>query len=464
MRFRARQATALMAILASSGCRSGGATPSIPTAANQDTAATTSSFANRISAQPDSGLRGKFRHVVIIVQENRTPDNLFNGLPGADTVRSGRNSKGQTVPLSPVSLAAPYDIQHTHDSFLKEYDGGKMDGFDRVNSGCNGRCPPKHVRAYGYVPHSETQPYFAMATRYAFADRMFQSNQGPSFPAHLYVIAGTSAPSVDSMLRIAENPRLTERRGTTAGCDSPDDTRVKLIDAAGHENRTMYPCLDRPTILDVLGEKHLTWHYYQSHKGAGLWNAVDAIRHIRFGPRYANDVAFPPTLFFSDVSKGTLSDVSVVTPTADNSDHAGITNLTGPAWVAQVVNAIGTSPYWKDTAIFVTWDDWGGWYDHVQPPIYSSDSLGLRVPLIVISPYTPAGYVSHRQHEFGSILKFVEETFGLESLNTTDLRADNLADCFNFKQSPRKFGKIPAPRSAIDFLHGSFSWADPDND
>jgi phospholipase C len=126
------------------------------------------------------------------------------------------------------------------------------------------------------------------------------------------------------------------------------------------------------------------------------------------------------------------------------SDHPQDTNGSGPSWVAAIVNAIGKSKYWKHTAIFVTWDDWGGWYDHVPPPQLNSYELGFRVPLIVISPYAKNNYVSHVQHEFGSILKFTEEIFGLPSLHTTDKRSDDLFDCFNFSKPPTKFKKIPA--------------------
>jgi phospholipase C len=398
-----------------------------------------------------SELFGKFKHVVVIVQENRTPDNLFNGLPGADTVRQGRNSQGQYVNLQAVSLSASFDIEHTHKAFSREYARGNMNGFDLVGSHCGGTCPPADVRAYGYVKSDQTRPYFDMAEQYAFADRMFESNQGPSFPAHLYIVSGSSKPDPYSTLDIAENPRVPSG-GSTGGCDSPPGSLVALIDEYGNESDYTYPCSGETSIFNALEEKQRTWHYYQAHGGSGLWNAADALRTIRYGSGYDTDVTYPPTQFYKDVKARRLADVSIVTPTADNSDHAGITNRTGPSWVASVVNAVGKSAYWNDTAIFVTWDDWGGWYDHVAPQIYNSYELGFRVPLIVISPYTPRGYVSHTQHEFGSILKFIEEDFGLESLGTTDARADDLADCFDFQQQPRRFVHIDAPRSEADFL------------
>ena len=447
-----RALASLLAIAVSSCAAASG--PAVPGRADAFAAL---NVATLLSGQPRT-----FAHVVIVVQENRTPDDLFNGLPGADTVRSGLNSHGQMVPLIPISLTATYGLSHIHEAFVKSYDGGKMDGFDLVHSNCSGTCPPEDERAYGYIKPSQTRPYFAMAEQYAFADRMFQSNEGPSFPAHLYIVAGTSSPDRGSDLRIAENPR-TPRGGTTAGCDSPPGTLVALIDPRGRETLYTSPCIERPTIFDLLNEKHLSWRYYQAHKGSGLWNAADAFSQVRYSSEYATSVAYPPSRFLSDVRAGKLAAVSFVTPTAANSDHAQITERTGPSWVASVVNAVGTSRYWKSTAIFVTWDDWGGWYDHVAPTHYDSYSLGFRVPLIVMSPYTPAGYVSHQQHEFGSVLKFLERNFGLDSLNTTDLRADDLSDCFDFQQSPRTFVRIPAPRGAADFLREPVSQADPDD-
>ena len=386
----------------------------------------------------------KIAHIVIIFQENRSTDNLFNGLPGADTVRSGLNSKGRKVPLRAVGLTAPYDLNHKHTGFETEYASGKLNGFDKEQSGCIGAtvCSRPALRAYGYVPHDEVEPYFAMAKQYAFGDRMFQTNQGPSFPAHQYIVSGTSTIANGSSFRVAENP-FHPNAGETGGCDSISGSLVTLIDAAGHENRNVYPCFNRISLMELLDRKALTWRYYQGTLGAGIWNGPDAILHIWASREFASDVVAPPSQVLTDIANGQLADVVWVTPTALASDHAMATNGSGPSWVASVVNAIGESTYWNDTAIFVTWDDWGGWYDHVKPPLYNSYELGFRVPLIVISPYAKSHYVSHVQHEFGSILKFTEEIFGLPSLHTTDVRADDLFDCFDFSKSPAKFRRIP---------------------
>ena len=387
----------------------------------------------------------KIAHVVIIFQENRTPDNLFNGLPGADTVRTGLNSAGKKVRLAPIGLTAPYDLGHSHGSYRTEYDDGKMDGFDRVPSDCRGVavCVPPNRRAYGFVPHDEVKPYFIMAESYAFADHMFQTNQGPSFPAHQYIVSGTSAIDDTSKLRAAENP--FHPSGTSSGgCDSPSGSLVPLIDAAGNERARIFPCFRRISLMQLLDQRSLTWRYYQAAPGPGIWNGPDAVLQTFRSRMYDERVVSPPSQVIKDVAAGKLADVIWVTPTALASDHALATNGSGPSWVADVVNAIGESPYWKDSAIFVTWDDWGGWYDHVKPPLYNSYELSFRVPLIAISPYAKAHFVSHNRHEFGSILKFIEETFGLPSLHTTDVRSDDLMDCFDFSQKPRKFEHIPA--------------------
>jgi phospholipase C len=412
-----------------------------------------------------SGGTSPIQHVVIIVQENRTTNNLFNGLPGAGTVRVGQNSHGKAVTLQPRLLTAPYYIGHSHGNFVTEYAGGKLNGFDLAESRCKTRrgCPTPEMRAYGYVPEREVAPYFKMARRYTFGADMFETNQGPSFPAHQYILSGTSTIFDGSLLRAAESPR-TRRLKNTGGCDSPRGSTVMLIDPYGNENQTTYPCFDRNSLVALIDAKSLTWRYYQAGKGPGLWHAPDAILPIFNRPDFGANVVSPPSRVLRDIKKGGLANVVWVTPTAAASDHAGSTNGTGPSWVASIVNTIGKSQYWSSTAIFVVWDDWGGWYDPVPPTQYNSYELGFRVPLLVISPYAKQNYVSTTQHEFASILKFTEETFNLGSLGTTDVRADDLSDCFNFSKGPSKFVPIPAPHDAQYFLNLPNSDEPPDDD
>lgn len=390
-----------------------------------------------------AGPAGIIKHVIIIIQENRTPDNLFQGVPGADIATSGLNSQGQTVQLRPVKLESAYDMGHSHLSLQTEWDHGKMDAFDKdpYTGYCN---LPTGTCAYAYVPSSENKPYVQMATQYAFADRMFETNMGPSFPAHQYLISGTSTIVTNSKYKAAENPYTRTGRPSGGGCESPPLARVLTINPKGVEGNPVYPCFERPTLGDLLDAQKVSWRYYQNKAGPGLWHAYDAIKHIEQGPDDFN-ILVPSALVLNNINNNLLPSVSWVTPSGADSDHAGTKSNGGPAWVSDVVNSLGASSYWNDCAIFILWDDPGGWYDHVAPQVFNSYELGFRVPLIVVSPYAKKGYVSHTQYEFGSVLKFVEEAFQTGSLGTTDVRANSIDDMFDFKQQPRRFVKIDAP-------------------
>lgn len=436
----------------------------------------------------------KIQHIVIIFQENRTPDNLFHDQAlinaGADIASSGLNSSGQTVQLAPTPLGIDYDLSHEHSAFLAMYDEGKMDGADLVKISCSGGatgCPPSNAQ-FLYVNPSDVQPYFQMAEQYTFGDRMFQTNEGPSFPAHQFIISGTSAPTATSSLFVAENAEGIPQPGSNTGCTAPPAEYVYEINASGSETSTIYPCTDHPTLTDELDAKGISWRYYTPSAGS-LWTSPNAIQHICgpnatppnatacTGAEWTNHVVLytteSPAPMLTDISNGQLPSVSWVIPAGQNSDHAGLTTTTGgPSWVASIVNAIGNSSYWSNTAIIVTWDDWGGWYDHVPPPKVVNDGVswgsgyiyGFRVPLIVISPYAKAAYISHVNHDFGSILNLIEETFGLSSLGYADAYADDLSDCFDYNQTPLVFQTINAPLSADHFLNDRTPPTDPDDD
>jgi len=454
---------------------------------------------------------GVLSHVVIIFQENRTPDNLFhdpvlyNPPPaghGADIALQGQTSTGEMVTLTPVPLVTSYDLGHSHTAFLQACDYNPstnscaMDGADKVQ--CGTGCP--EFGQYQYVQQSDVQPYFTMAETYTFGDRMFQTNEGPSFPAHQYILSGTSAISATSTTFVASNPINT----TAAGCLAPPGAEIDVIDTSpGNNPETPLTeidqlCFEHPTLTDLLDAAGLSWKYYTPGAGS-IWTAPDAIQHMCVpSPPYPSDstVCSGPdwtnpnpnvvlegsgAQILTDITNCNLANVSWVIPTAANSDHAGENNGTGPSWVAAIVNAIGQNPacpsgttdtgqtFWNNTTIIVTWDDWGGWYDH-QPPSQIRDSYeyGLRVPLIVISPYTKPAYVSHVNHDFGSILKFVEAVFGLgeidPSVGYADSRSDDLSDCFDFSQTPLVFTPIPAAKDAEFFLNDESSPTPPDDD
>lgn len=407
------------------------------------------------------------QHVVIIFQENRTPDNLFHDpvliARGADIASTGVNSKGKIITLTPAALANDWDMGHNHAPFVLEFDGGKMDGADKVPLLCVPHCPIDPLATqYAYVQASDVLPYFQMAEQYTFGDRMFQTNQGASFPAHQFIISGTSAPTATSDLFAAENPMGGVKPGVNTGCTAASYEYVKLIDPAGNESQTQYPCFEHAVITDSLDNSGLSWRYYTTSGGL-LWTGPNAIEHLRLGPDWAN-VITPNTAILTDITQGKLPAVSWVIPRGQASDHPNTNLGQGPSWVASVVNAIGNSQYWNNTAILITWDDWGGWFDHVAPPILNSYEYGLRVPLIVVSPYAKPAYISHQTHDFGSLLKFIETTYDLPSLGYADATADDLSDCFNFNQTPITFKKIAAPLGADFFLNDTTPSLDPDDD
>jgi phospholipase C len=399
----------------------------------------------------------RISHVVIVVQENRSFDNLFNGFPGADTVQSGRIHTGQIVPLQPVSLAAPYDVSHLANDFVFSYDGGAMDGFDFVGTGggrlsASGRHGP--FPQYAYVPPSDNAEYFALARRYVLADRMFSSQIDASFTAHQYLIAAQSSGSVD-------NPPTGPW-----GCDAPADDLVPTIQPDRTDGPGMFPCFTYRTIADELDAKNISWRYYApkiSDTGY-TWSAFDAISEVRLGPEWTRNVISPETRFFDDVSAGTLAGVTWIVPQFANSDHPGTLSTSGPDWVTSIINQVGNSPYWSSTAIIVLWDDWGGWYDHVTPPQIDVQGLGFRVPLIVVSPYAKRRYVSHVSYETSSVLRFVEGVFGLDTLTASDARANSFDDCFDFTEAPRPFRTLPTHRSVGFFVHEAPSRYPPDDD
>jgi phospholipase C len=390
----------------------------------------------------------KIAHVIIIVQENRSFDDLFYGYPGADTATSGPNSHGQTIPLAPIALEAGYDIDHTSGAFFTAWDNGKMDRFDQESSQSG-----NPNSQYGYVPAAETAPYFKMANQYVLADRMFTSHIDASFISHQYIIAGQADHEVD----------LPSGQW---GCNGGGSDQIGTL----RNNRTygpnQSPCRNYKTLGDELTTAKLSWRFYAQALGADsgdIWSAYQAVSHIRNTRQWKKHVFSPSSRFLTDIAHGTLAAVTWITPSRADSDHPDAGSNTGPAWITSVVNAIGQSQFWNSTAVFLFWDDWGGWYDHVPPPQLDYDGLGIRVPLLVISPYAKANYVSHTQYEHGSILRFVENTFGLPQLAASDTRAiDPAIDCFNFSQSPRPFSPFATRFPPSYFIHEPVTYRPPD--
>jgi len=383
------------------------------------------------------------------------------------------------------------------------------------------------------TPGHVLDPYLTLAAQYGWANYMFQSNQGPSFPAHQFIFSGTSALSAADDANsafLAENPALdviTKQAGCLALEDGTNSVVSPALGAPAKgctvnaarsvqecpilNKALVYPtnpvgtfCLSHESMADVLEPMSITWKYYAVAAG-NIWTAPDAIQAI-CQPRWIHpkgdkksglecsgtewnthvDVHNFGTDILRDIANCNLANVVWATPNGPWSDHVA---PYGPSWVAAIVNAIGNNPpcpagtpgagqtYWQDTAIVITWDDWGGWTDHEPPPSLgnlpcvssncpASYQFGFRVPLIVVSAYTPAGFIDDTQLDFGSILRMIE---GINqapegALGFADQRATSDLQEFFTLTAPRPYVTIPAALDANFFLTYKGATVAPDSD
>ncbi len=445
-----------------SACNGGGVSSSIP--GTGSFSALSSKFRHATGSTPIS-------HIVVIVQENRTLNNLFATFPGANgsTVGKrivGKKKRTQNVTLTEVGLFLKKDLNHTYSGFLTAYDGGKMDGFNQVKYVVGNKA--EATSPYVYVDPSQIVPYWTLAQQYALAVAMFATQGSASFSAHQDLIRGGTF--IDSTHSLIDNPKYGNKAW---GCDSNSGTKTSLITTGLllQKGAGPFPCTTAfpngsgsyATLRDLLDAQSISWKYYTPAIGdsGAIWSAFDVIASVRNGPEWNTNVSSPETNIFSDITTGTLPAVSWVIPNGENSDHPSNGSDTGPSWVASVVNAVGESQYWDSSAILIVWDDWGGFYDNVAPPLPRDNQggPGLRVPLLVVSPYTreavpsQPGYISNTFYEFGSIVRFVEDTYGLGRLGTTDSTSNSIDDMFDFNQAPRPFQTIGSKYSRSYFLH-----------
>jgi phospholipase C len=390
---------------------------------------------------------GKIKHVVWVVQENRSFNDIFEGYPAAKTASRGKDSHGGTIALQPVSLKEVYEIDHSAGAMFAACDGTgnlpgtkcRMDGFN-LEAQYSG---PRNGQ-YAYVPHTESKPYWDMAHEWVLADHMFASQLDESFVAHQYIIAAQAKSSVDVP-------------GSYWGCPGGLADSVPRITHIRTYGNSQVPCFNYQTLGDELDKAGLEWRFYTSkyrRPYSGLWSGYQAVKHIFHGPDWKKDIITPQKTFLSDIKAGKLASFSWITPLCPDSDHLACGGGFGPSWVSSVVNAVGESKFWDSTVVFVQWDDWGGVYDPVAPPFKGYDGLGFRVPLIVISAYAKQNYVSHTQYETASVLRFAEDLFGLGHLSAADARATSPAgDCLDFSQKPRTFVPITSPENAQFFLN-----------
>ena len=377
------------------------------------------------------------KRVFFIIKENRSFDHYFGSYPGAEGATEGETSTGRTIPLSPAVDVLKHDLGHDFEAGVVSVNGGKMNGFDRIYLG-------ETLDGYTSFSREGIPAYWAYADNFVLGDHMFSSMYGPTFPEHLYTVAAQAG-------RVTGNKHEKGRKGA-AYCTDEDElvkrfrhlTDEEVEDVMELEEladmkavrsfwEDIHPCFDFEVLPDQLSEAGITWRYYSSY---GDWrNALHAIRHIRFSEAWRN-VRDPDTAL-GHIKKGRMAEVSWLVPPPGFNEHPGFVSVCeGENYTVRFVNAIMESEFWKETAIIITWDDFGGFYDHVPPPHVDEMGFGPRVPLLVISPWAREGFIDSTHFEFSSILKFMETIYGLEPMTERDARANNLLTAFDFSQEP----------------------------
>jgi phospholipase C len=507
----------------------------------------------------------QIQHVIVIFQENRTPDNLFQGLSPLCTIPQGATGLASCTPnpvttscydvspcgvsnqsktdqpftLAPVLMKGSSDPSHAHSAFEMMCDADSAHGYICRNDGAWKIKPANDsyayventaVTNYNNQPGTLLGPYLYFAQQYGWANYMYQTNQGPSNPAHQFIFTGTSAASTLDDMNSTFQAENLGAKGSSYGCLASAGARISFISpllpgntlctgGKSYDGKSVQECpvantalnnppgnpvgtfcYNKPTMGTLLDAVSVSWKYYAPSAGS-IWTAPNAIQDLcvpQFtsssdttlectGAEWASnvDLTLKGADILNDINNCKLSGVSWAIPDGTWSDHAGITGNYGPSWVAAIINAVGgqgnSCGYWKNTAVVVTWDDWGGWSDNQVPPLASplpctSSSCqgdyqyGFRVPLLVVSAYTQQGFITNTQYDFGSILRMIEGIFnvpgGEGALGVADARAT--ADLSEFFQgSQPTYTVVPALEPASYFTGKKAQEgppAPPDND
>jgi phospholipase C len=432
----------------------------------------------------------KIEHVVVIMQENRSFDSYFGTYPGAHGIPAGVCLPD---PLHGGCVAPFHDPDnenyggpHGHGAFTYDLDGDKMDNFvaeaekglkcSSTEPGCSpcteqasaGQC----VDSMGYHDARELPNYWTYAQDFVLQDDLFEASSSWSWPEHLFMVSGWSA-ACEEAEKWSENPMSCS--GADEGPPSPEQEketagRVEVEDPYTGADAISLPWTDITYLLHKYG---VSWRYYIFEGGEPDCESDEAVKctEVKQGPKTQS--IWNPLIDFEDVKEdGQLGDVqsltnfytavhdtsecglpnvSWITPNATVSEHPPALISKGQAYVTTLINSIMRSPCWGSTAIFLSWDDWGGFYDNIVPPVIDGQGYGFRVPGLVISPYAKAGYIDHQQLSHDAYLKFIEDDFmeGQRLNPKSDGRPDsrphvreeasglgNLVEDFDFDQAP----------------------------
>ncbi len=438
--------------------------------------------------------RFPIKHVIFIVKENRTFDNYFGKFPGANGATTGTLSDGGVIPLGSLGPETQGG-DHSWSAALTAYNGGKMDQFDLIHGANGGRSNYVQASEADIPNYWKLAREFVLSDNFfsslhgpSFPNHLYtiaaqsggaEDNPLGAFrlpdggllapdggsrpdpgPAPLVGPCASSTSCPDSGvpgLEPSDVPPITER-ASVWGCDADPRTRVTVLDQEG-EVTEIYPCFDFPTLGDLLTAAGVSWKMYAVTSvsaapdvgfpdggfpdggfpdgrlpggfGGYQWTAYDAIRHMRDSDAWRAHIV-PNEQFIADAKSGNLPAVSWVSIPLEVAEHAPASICEGENWTVSLLQALGTGPNWKDSAVFLTWDDFGGFYDHVAPTQIDKYGLGFRVPLLVISPFAKRGYVDHARAEFSSVLKFIEVNWDLPSLTERDSDSVDMTQVFDF--------------------------------
>jgi len=379
-------------------------------------------------------------HIIVLMQENRSFDHYFGQLYRQGQPRARREPRRAWNPdptgerhriraFHQTLLCEVTDLAHSWNKSHDEWNGGQMDGFTAANAD---DLDPTGRRAMGYYTRHDLRFYYALYATFAMGDRYFSSVLGPTYPNRFYLLAGTSFGHI--------------RNDLPAGEDQ----------------------FDQPTIFDLLDDAGVSWKIYVSPSAVPVPFAVLFATVRNLDP----DHIVPLSEYYADAAAGTLPQVGFVDPTfigppnVESDEHPPANPQVGQTFVAEVVQALFDSPNWRRSALFLTYDEHGGYYDHVPPPkacvpddippmLEPGDTpgkfnrLGIRVPVVVVSPYARPHFVSHRVHDHTSILRFIETRFDLPALTRRDANAFPMLEFFDFRH--KAFRKPPSlPLASLD--------------
>jgi phospholipase C len=435
---------AAIALLAASCSRSSGGGGSL---SNAGTGTTTAPSTSATTTAPAT--TGTIDHIFIIVKENHTFDNFFGSYPGANGGMTALDSKGNFQPL--VKPWTDMDLPGMNDwpSAHTDWNAGKMDHFDLGETGSFWSLVGLafHGPFVSYAPPNgkiggAAGYYWELASRSVLCDNYFTSVMGASTPNHLYLYAATSGNIVvnpdasTGQVQVLSNGQLVSHAPHLTPAEVPT-TLLNELEAKGLSWRILREADSTPAMVPLI---QLLASFINGDESIKYFDVATALPS--FSTNYFETSNLDEQLA-GLLAQGNAGNVTWIKPYPFHSEHPGFSSVgLGAEWTRNIVNAIGNSQYWPHCAIFITWDDYGGFYDHVPPPAVDAVGLGFRVPCIVVSPYAKRGYVDHKQYEHSSVVKFAETTFGLPAMTARDAAADGMSGALDLTQSPRPFAEF----------------------